>query len=465
MSEQPIVASESEVTLVHSPASELLRVSVGRAVMSLAAPAIAANLLENISTTVDLIMVGKLGAAEVAAVGTCGMVFWVLSALAIGLSVSSMAIVARNVGGGERGEASQALGQTLILGIVISVVVAALTIVFAPAIFDLFGVEPDVGALSVDYLRIISVGMVFFSVMAVGSGALRGAGDARTPMFVGLIVNAIHIALNYLLIFGKWGFPEMGTRGAAIGTAASYALAAAMYAALFLRNRLVIGITWEDLGWDSKRAWQVVRLGFPAAAEQFVVQFGLLMYVKFIVEFGTIALSGYQVGMRVLSLSFIPNFGFSTAASALIGQNLGAQRKREARQSGWICLWWAIVSMSSIGLIFLLFSRWLADVFVDDAEVIELAAIFIRTVGICQAGMAVHFTLAGALRGAGDTRWPLYSTLLGMYACRIPGTWLLTRFFGMGLIATWNMLFIDYIVRVIVILTRYWRGKWTETRI
>ena len=169
--------------------------------------------------------------------------------------------------------------------------------------------------------------------------------------------------------------------------------------------------------------------------------------------------------MRVLSLSFIPNFGFSTAAATLIGQNLGADREREAKQAGWICTWWAILSMSSLGLMYLLFSRQLAAVFVRDPEVIELAALFIRIVAFCQPGMAIHFTLAGALRGAGDTRWPLLITGVGLYGFRIPAAWVITRLFGMGLFATYSLLFVDYIIRIVCILLRYGRGKWMKTRI
>ena len=446
-------------------AGSLLDVSVGRAIYILAWPTIIAGLLENIATTVDLIMVGRLGAAEVAAVGLSGMIYWVLSALAIGLSVSAMAVVARSVGGGRRREARLALGQTLTLSVATSAVVAALTIALAPLIFRLFGVEPDVGVLSISYMRILSLGMVFFAIMAVASGALRGAGDTRTPMLVGLVANIVHIALNYLLIFGKFGLPALGSDGAAIGTSASMAVAAFVYMYLFLKNRLAIGLAWSDLRWNLERAKQVVRLGIPAAAEQIVLQLGLLIYVKFIVAFGTAALSGYQVGMRVLSLSFIPNMGFSTAAATLVGQNLGAKKERQAKQAGWICLLWAIISMCTIGAFFVLFSHQLAAIFVDDAEVVELAALFIRIVGYCQVGMAIHFTLAGALRGAGDTRWPLLVALIGMYGFRIPAAWVLTRFFDVGLLATWSLLFGDYVIRIVCILLRYGRGKWLKTKL
>jgi putative MATE family efflux protein len=440
-------------------------VPIRKAIFQLAWPTIVAGLLENIATTVDLIMVGRLGAAEVASVGLCGMIYWVLSALAIGLSVSAMAVVARSAGGGARDEASRALGQTITLAIATSVVVAAVTILLAPHIFTLFGVEPDVGALSVRYIRILSLGMVFFGIGQVASGALRGAGDTRTPMFVGFMANIIHILVNYVLIFGKFGLPALGVSGAAIGTVASFAVTSGMYLFLFFGRRLALTLTRQDFAWDANRLRQATRLGLPAAAEQIVLQLGLLIYVKFIVDFGTVALSAYQVGMRVLALSFIPNMGFSTAAAALIGQNLGAGQKPEAKQAGWICTWWAIVSMCSIGVIYILLSRPLAAIFVTDPEVIELGALFIRIVGYCQIGMAIHFTLAGALRGAGDTRWPLLITVIGMYGCRIPATWILTHFLGAGLLATWNLLFLDYAVRIVGILLRYGRGKWLDTKV
>jgi putative MATE family efflux protein len=443
----------------------LLNMPIRSAVFMLALPTMGAGILENIATTIDLFMVGRLGPAEVAAVGTSGMVYWVVSALAIGLSVSAMAVIARSYGGGKREEASQALGQTLTLAAIVSVFVAMITIVLAPSILGLFGMEPDVEALSVSYLRILSVGMVFFAVVAVSSGGLRGAGDTVTPLIVGFLANIVHIVLNYLFIFGKFGLPKMGSDGAALGTAISMVVAAAVYLFLHFKKRVAIVLKWGDFGLDINRAKQLIRLGVPAAAEQIILQLGLLVYVWFVVGYGTLALAGYQVGMRVLSLSFIPNMGFSTAAGAIIGQNLGAERKREAKQAGWVCLWWGMGFMCLIGLMFLLFSRQLAGFFVDDPEVIEHAAEFIRIVAYCQPGMAIYFTLSGALRGAGDTRSPLLIAFVGMYFFRIPGAWILTEKFDVGLFAIFALLIGDYIIRIILILLRYARGRWLATKV
>jgi putative MATE family efflux protein len=465
MSEHATESEESKDLGKTGAKRNLLDMPIRKAVFTLAWPTIIAGILENIATTIDLIMVGKLGPAEVAAVSQSGMVYWVLCALTVGLSVSAMAVVARSYGSGDREAASQALGQTLMLAVAISVVVATLTIILAPHILGFFKMEEDVENLAVSYMRVLSLSMAFFSIMSVCSAALRGAGDTRTPMIVGLIANIVHIVLNYLFIFGKFGFPELGSDGAALGTAVSMVVGAGVYLWLHFRSRVIVALQWGDFRWDEYRIRQAVRLGLPAALEQIVLQFGILWYSKFIVGYGTLALAGYHVGMRVLALSFIPDMGFSMAAGAIIGQNLGARRSREAKQAGWVCLGWATFSMCMVGLCFLLFSRQLADIFVDDPDVIEHAASFIRIVAYCQPGMATYFTLSGALKGAGDTRSPLLIAFVGMYCLRIPGAWIMAEFYDVGLFAVFSLLIGDYIIRIILMLLRYSRGKWLATKV
>jgi putative MATE family efflux protein len=447
------------------PSDQFLRMPIGKAIFTLAWPATLTVLLENLATTVDMIMVGRLGAAEVAAVGFSSMIYWLLSSLLIGIEAAATAIVARKIGANKVGEANTALAQCLVLAFVMAAVVAALAFSLAPQIFGLFGIEPDVFELSVSYLRILCISQVFFSVVVVGSGALRGAGDTRTPMYIMLAGTVVHIVINYLLILGNFGFPQLGVDGAAIGTAISMAVTAFLYLWLLFQGNLRLRLLLEDFKWNWHRTWQTIRIAVPASAEMIVLQLGLLFYAKFIVAFGTIALSGYQVGMQILSLSFIPHTGFGIAASTLIGQNLGAERKKEAKQAGWICVFWGALSMGVLGIFYMIFARELASIFVDNAEVVEVAAIFIRVTAICQAAMSIHFTLSGALRGAGDTRSPLYITVLGMYGVRVPAVWIGTVFFGMGITGAFSLLIFDYILRNVIILTRYTRGKWLETKI
>ncbi|MBW1984677.1 MAG: MATE family efflux transporter [Deltaproteobacteria bacterium] len=287
----------------------------------------------------------------------------------------------------------------------------------------------------------------------------------RTPMVIGFAVNFLHIILNYMFILGRLGSPSFGINGAAMGTSISAFAGACFFLFLMFTERLKIGISLKDFQLDIERLWKVIRLAVPAAMEMIVLQLGLLIYAKFIVAFGTTVLSGYQVGMHVLSLSFIPNTGFGMAASTLVGQNLGANRTADAKKTGWICMFWGMTLMMLMGITFFLFARQIASVFVSDPDVIKVAVDFIRAVAVCQGGMAIYFTLAGALRGAGDTRSPLLITLLGMYAFRIPAAWIVTDILELEVRFAFMLLILDYIVRDIAILTRYARGKWIETKV
>lgn len=438
---------------------------MGRAVLSLAWPTILAGLLENAASTVDMIMVGQLGSAEIASVGFCSMINWALITPMNGIAVAVVALVARSVGAGKTEQARLALGQALLLAMLIGVATGSLTFFAAPYIFRAFGVEPRVFALSLGYLRVLCLGQPFFGMLMVCGGALRGAGDMRTPLFLGAGANVVHVGLNYVLIFGRLGLPALGVRGAATGTVLSYVVDSGVFILLLLGPWLRLRLSRRDFIWDRKRALQIVRLALPACLEQLVLQVGLLFYARFIVAFGTAALSGYQVGMQVLSLSFIPNMGFSIAAGTLVGQNLGAGRPDRAKRAGWVSLGWALSAIGLMGAVYLLAARPIAGIFVREEEVIGYAVSYIQAVAFAQAGMAVYFTLSGALRGAGDTRSPLVATLLGMYGCRIPVTWVFTSLLGWGVAAVFQLLILDFAVRVAVILTRYKRGRWLETRL
>lgn len=431
----------------------------------LAWPTVLANMLHNLATTVDMIMVGRLGAAQIASVGFSAMIYWFLCTLVMGVEVAITAIVARNVGAGRPGDANYMLGQAIVIGLGIGVLVGTAAWFLSPNIFRLFGVEQDVFVLSVPYLRIMSICLPFFSLVVIISGALRGAGDTKTPMYVGAVATVIHVSVNYILIFGKFGMPALGVRGAALGSLISFGIELLLLLYLLFGKRLVIRLGLKDFKIDQDRIMQIIRLAVPASGERIVMNVGLLLYAKFIVSFGTLALSGYQVGMQVLSLSFIPNDAFAIAAGTLVGQNLGAGRKEEAKRAGWICLGWALVAMGVLAVVFLGGARLLASIFVSDPEVIRIAASFIKVVAICQVGMAVYFTLSGALRGAGDTKTPLYVTLLGMYGCRIPGVIIFTKVLGWGVTAAFSIMIFDYIIRVIAITIKYQKGKWLETQV
>ena len=263
--------------------------------------------------------------------------------------------------------------------------------------------------------------MAVFAVIAAG---LRGAGDMRTPLVIGALVNVINVGLAYTLIFGKFGLPAMGVRGAATASAIAFATGALLALASMLRPTSVLRLRADRLRIDFGLWRRIVSVGTPTGMEQLLMQFGFLLYLGIAAQYGTTAVAAYFIGVRILALSFLPGFGFSAAASTLVGQSLGAGQPEEAERSGWEANRLTILFLSVGGLIIFLGAEPIARAFVADAGVVGDAVSFIRILAMAQPLMAADFALGGALRGAGDTRFPLLTVLIGFYGARLGCAWI-----------------------------------------
>jgi Na+-driven multidrug efflux pump len=203
----------------------------------------------------------------------------------------------------------------------------------------------------------------------------------------------------------------------------------------------------------------------PAALEHFLMQVGFFLYIVFAAHHGTAAVAAYFIGVRILALSFLPGFGFAAAAATMIGQNLGGGRPAEAERSGWAALGLSTRLMSFAGLVIFVAARPIARLFVDDAEVIADAVSFIRVLAAAQPLMAIDFTLGGALRGAGDTRFPLFTVLVGFYVCRLGFAYVVTFSLGLGVVWLWLALVGDYAARSALKGQRFGSGAWKTIRL
>ena len=205
---------------------------------------------------------------------------------------------------------------------------------------------------------------------------------------------------------------------------------------------------------------RVLRIGYPAAIEHLLMQVGFFLYIVFAAHHGTAAVAAYFIGVRILALSFLPGFGFAAAAATMIGQNLGAGRPDDAERSGRAAVRLALWLMTAAGVVIFVAARPIARLFVADAAVIADTVSFIRVLAACQPLMALDFTLGGALRGAGDTRFPLLAVFLGFYVCRLGVAWLVTFALGLGVVWLWLALVGDYVARSVLKGARFRSGMW-----
>jgi MATE family multidrug resistance protein len=387
-----------------------------RRVFALAAPVIGENLLQTLLGVVDTLLVAGLGAVALAGVGTALQVIYVILAALSALAVGASVLVAQAVGAGNLAEASRHARQALIWSILVAIPLSIGGLIFAPALIGLFGLEPDVAAVAEGYLSIKLGSIVTLTLMILASAVLRGAGDARTPMLVTALANVVNLGLSWALIYGHLGLPALGANGSAWGTLVSRGLGALLLVAVLWRGRNGVKVAGGAWAPSLAAVAAVLVIGLPAAFEEVLVIAAFAALTPVVATLGTLDLAANRVVINILSLSFLPGLGFGLAATALVGQSVGAGRMDEARAATTIALRWAAIWMGGLGVLFLLFARPLIGLFSDDPTLVRDGALALVAVTLAQPLWAATFVYAGALRGTGDTRTPLVITGVMMWA-------------------------------------------------
>lgn len=436
-----------------------------RLVWSLAWPVIVTMVSESLVGLVDMLIVSRLGAEAVAAVGVGAQILGGVSVTMTAVATGTLALVARHVGAREKGAAEGVLGQSILLGFGLAILVVLPIVALAAEIVHAFGVEPGVVELGTAFTRIVLASIPASSVIFVVASALRGAGDTRTPLVVGLFVNALNVLGNWVFVFGHLGFPAMGARGSAVATTVAFSSGMLLALGLLARGNLALRLGRRDLRPSRETMRRVLAIGAPAALEQLLMQVGFFVYLTFAARYGTDAVAAYFIGVRILAMSFLPGFGFAAAAATLVGQNLGAGAPERAERSGWLATGMAVLLMSATGIIAFAFAEPIARAFSEDADVVSGTVSFIHMLAISQPLMAIDFTLGGALRGAGDTRFPLATVIVAFYGCRLGFAFTVTRLLGLGLPWLWASLIGDYIARAALKGWRFRSGRWRRIRV
>lgn len=437
----------------------------GAGVWQLAWPSMAMFALHALVGLVDFLFVSSLGTTAVAAVGASLQIHFLVFALLSSVTAGAVAVVARESGAGSWDEVGRVARSAVLLAALLAFGMMA-AIPATHSIVSLLGVEDPVAQLGGACLAILLWCNVPFAVGLAVSFALRGAGDVRTPLLVGFATNALNVAADWVLIFGHLGAPALGATGSAVASGLAFTTGALVSLLLWWRGILVLRRgPWRD-ALDPARARRLLRVGVPTALEQSAFNGGLLLFLGIVADFGTEALAAYLIGVRILSICFIPGLGFATAASTLVGQHLGAQEPQLAARAGWRAMRGAIAVMGSVGLTIVLCARPLASWFgAAGASTVALAMVFIHILGAAQPLMAIEFAVAGGLRGAGDTRFPLVAILSGLFGARLGAAYLIARPLFGTVTAVWLCLLADYSVKALMLTLRFHSGRWKTTQV
>jgi putative MATE family efflux protein len=409
-----------------------------RRVLSLATPIIGENLLQTLVGAVDTFMVARLGAAAVAGVGTSfEIVFFIISILSA-IDIGATVLVSQAIGAGDQHRANEFSRQAIVWGLVLAIPVSIGIYLAAPRIIALFGTEPDVAEAAVTYLEIIAATSVALFLSFVCGAVLRGAGDSRTPLAAAVLANIVNFIVAYTLIFGNFGFPELGVAGSAWGAAAGRGLGASYMLIAMARGKKAISLrgSW---GWRPRvtMARQLFSLGVPAAVEQMLSSGAFMVLLAVVALIGTPALAAQQIAFTALSTAFLPGIAFSITATALVGQSIGARLPSHARKAWIISLRWAITWLGIGGVLVYFLSERLMRIFSSDPEVVSSGVSALHALSFALPFWAVWFVSSGSLRGSGDTRTPLIVGASTMWLSVLLA-WIGVRWFDAGMGWVWT---------------------------
>jgi putative MATE family efflux protein len=429
-------------------------------VLRLALPATAEQLLSMTVNIVDTMLVGHLGASALAAVSLATQWTFMAMTLFTAVSTGATALIARSVGAGDWDTANRAVRQSLLIGLAFGLLATALALPLARPAVALMGAEPEALDQGETYLRIASIVFPLSALMFVGNACLRGAGDTRTTMAIMAVVNVLNIGVAWTAINGPLGLPKLGVAGSALGAAAGRGVGGLLSIAILLKGRS--GLKLNPRGWrlDMDVVRRVLRVGLPTGGERMGMRLGMMVFMRVIAGLGTVAVAAHAVALRAESFSFMPGFGFAVAGTTLVGQGLGARDPKRAERSGYLTYQMAVSFMAVMGLIFILFPRPLIGLFTDDPAVVQTAVTPLRIVGFVQPLLAAAMVYPGCLRGAGDTRFPMYVTSATIWVIRVSAAAVLGLWLGMGLTGAWLGMAADLATRGIIFFLRFRGGRW-----
>jgi putative MATE family efflux protein len=435
--------------------------AIRNAVLRLALPIVGSNLLQRGVGIVDTLMVGRLGAAELAAVGLAQLLIFFQMALVFGLGIGLTVMVGYHTGAGDAARRAQTIRTGLALGLGLAAGLSFLGLWGSRWAAALLGATDRVLDLAVAYLVVSWLLFAFLVFLHLLSAIFQGAGDTRTPLKVVAVVNLLHVAVALPLVFGLLGAPALGVVGAAVGSGVSEAVGVAWLLVLARRRGLLLPGAWAD----REAVLRMGRVGWPAIGERLVTNGMQLVFARVVIGFGVAVYAAHQVGLNIEALSFLPGVAFAQAATALVGQRVGARDPEGARRAAGQALLVALAVMSAFGVAFVLAPALWVRLFTPEPEVLAWGAPLLRIMGLLQVPLAIALALAGSLRGAGETRSVLLAAIVGGWVVRIPLAVGLGVWAGYGILVVWLTMVLDWVVRALLMGWRLTHLDWARIQL
>ena len=437
---------------------------IGRSIFLLAVPMVLETVMESVFAVVDVFFVSRLGADAVATVGLTESMMILIYSLAMGVGIGATATVARRVGERDNEGASHAAAQAILLGIAIAAVLGVIGVIMAPSLLGIMGGSPGVLA-NANYMRVMMGGNATVLLIFLINAIFRGAGDAVIAMRVLWLANAINIALGPMLIFGIGPFPKLGVVGAAVATNIGRGTGVLYAVSRLVRPGSRIQVVRRHFHLDPALMWQMIRLSASGTFQILIGSASWIGLVRVISTFGSPALAGYTIGMRVIIFAILPSWGLSNAAATMVGQALGAKKPERAERATWIAARYNLWFLATVGILFVVFAPYIVAVFTSDPTVTGYAVASLRTVALGFPLYAYGMVLTSAFNGAGDTWTPTWINLLVFWLWEIPLAYALAIAFHMGPAGVFIAITVAFSTLAVVSVVLFRRGKWKTRKV
>jgi putative MATE family efflux protein len=445
-----------------SPSTSALWRSTARAVVLLGTPIVLANLLTWAVGFADVFMVSRLGEAALAGLGMANQIFFLVVIFILAVTTGTMALVARAVGARDPAMVSHVFRQSVLLAGGQALLIGGIGIIVTPTLFRLLGATPEVAAAGGLYLRILFLGVMAPVLDFTIASTMRGGGDAISPLRITAGAVVLNIFGNYILIFGPGPLPAFGIAGAAASTVFARG-AAAWWGWRTLRSGTrSLSVTSGDWKPDFDMMRRVLRIGVPSAFEGFMRAGSSVVFIGIIARTaeGATAVAAHTVGLQLESFARMPAFAIAVAATALVGQRLGADDPVGAERAGWSSLGVGVILLTALAALLFVLARPVAGLFTDDPAVVALTVRYLRILALAQPLFLAAVVTAGALRAGGDTTYPMWISFFSGWVVLLPLAYYLAVHLQLGPAAAWLMLGANYAVSALLGILRFRGGRW-----
>ena len=440
--------------------------SINRAIFLLSIPMILEMVMEALFAIVDVYFVSKISVNAMVAVSLTENVLFIVWSIAIGLAIAMNAIIARRIGEKDYPRASSSAASGILVSALIAIIIGILGGVFAGNILELMGADAQVIQEGIGYSQIMFASNIMIILLFVNNGIIRGAGDASVAMKALIISNTLNIILDPILIFGTWGFPGMGVKGAALATVVGRGIGVIYQFYHMFNGKARIKLVFEKTIFKLKSIFEILKTAVPGTSQFFIESAGWMFLVRLVALEGSEAIAGYYIAFRVIVFTLLPAFGISHAAATLVGQNLGAGKPERAEQAVWRTTIVCMVFLFLASVVLYVWSSSIVSIFGNGQSIVnEIAEKGLKIVCLAYLFFAVGMVVVQSFNGSGDTKTPMFINIGAFWLFQIPFAYIMSQVVGLKETGVFLAIAFAHSIHAVTAFFLFRKGSWKYTRL